>query len=205
MDKRTFGRLLREARRRSLLTLENLAEASGVSVRAISDMERGQSLPRQTTLIELMDALELDEDQRRRLVQASTRRTERVPGQLPPDLAAFRGREEALKRAHVFTSQVAVQAGHVVVVAVGGMAGVGKTTLAVHWAHRVADRFPDGQLYVNLRGFEDSGRPLDPGEALGGFLSALGVPSGEIPRGTEQRGDRRNSRRRQGSRPTPRL
>ncbi|MGW7571653.1 ATP-binding protein [Streptomyces tendae] len=189
MDKRTFGRLLREARRRSLLTLENLAEASGVSVRAISDMERGRSLPRQTTLVELMDALELDEDQRRRLVQASTRRTERVlPRQLPPDLAAFRGREEALTRAHGFTSQVAGQGGHVVVAAVGGMAGVGKTTLAVHWAHQMADRFPDGQLYVNLRGFEDSGRPLDPGEALGGFLSALGVPSGAIPRGTEQRG-----------------
>ena len=177
MDKKAFGRLLREARQRSLLTLENLAEASGVSVRAISDMERGQSLPRQATLSELMDALELDESQRRHLAQASVRRTEQVPQQLPPDLAAFRGREEALTTAHNFTSQIAARGGHVVIAAVDGMAGVGKTALAVHWAHQVADRFPDGQLYVNLRGFEPSGQPLDPEEALGGFLSALGVPS----------------------------
>ena len=74
MDRTAFGRLLREARQRSLLTLESLAEASGVSVRAISDMERGQSLPRQATLTELMDALDLGEDERRRFVEASVRR-----------------------------------------------------------------------------------------------------------------------------------
>ncbi|MFC9626161.1 ATP-binding protein [Streptomyces sp. NPDC056930] len=191
MDRTEFGRLLREARQRSLLTLESLAEASGVSVRAISDMERGQSLPRQATLSELMDALELDGDGRRRFVEASTRRTgqstRQVPRQLPPDLATFRGREEALAHVHGLTSHVAGRGGHVVVSAIGGMAGVGKTTLAVHWAHQVADRFPDGQLYVNLRGFEDTGRPLDPGEALAGFLDALGVPSSSVPRGTEER------------------
>ncbi|WEP00889.1 tetratricopeptide repeat protein (plasmid) [Streptomyces sp. FXJ1.172] len=195
MDRTAFGRLLREARRRSLLTLEGLAEASGVSVRAISDMERGQSLPRQATLTELMNALELGEDERRRFVEATMRRTGRaprqapgqVPRQLPPALAAFRGRAEALASAHRLTSQVAGRGGPVVVSAIGGMAGVGKTTLAVHWAHQVAGRFPDGQLYVNLRGFEDTGRPLDPGEALGGFLRALGVPSGDVPRDTAER------------------
>ncbi|MFE7401612.1 ATP-binding protein [Streptomyces sp. NPDC057557] len=187
MDEKTFGRLLREARQRALFTLERLAEVSGVSVRAISDMERGQSLPRQATLRELMDALGLDEDERRRLVRASTRSARQVPRQLPPDLAVFRGREEALTAVHAITSQVAARCGHVVIAAVGGMAGVGKTTLAVHWAHQVAEHFPDGQLYVNLRGFENSGRPLDPGEALAGFLGALGVPSSDIPRGTEER------------------
>ncbi|MFC8710867.1 ATP-binding protein [Streptomyces sp. NPDC057197] len=195
MDKSTFGRLLRQARQRSLLTLESLADASGVSVRAISDMERGRSLPRQATLAELLDALELDEDERRRLLQAtsSARRTRRqVPQQLPPDLTVFRGRAETLAAVGDLGERVAAGGGHgghgahVVVSAIGGMAGVGKTTLAVHWAHQVADRFPDGQLYVNLRGFEDSA-PLDPGEALGGFLSALGVPSGDIPSGTEER------------------
>ncbi|MFF2727761.1 ATP-binding protein [Streptomyces sp. NPDC058008] len=188
MSEETFGRLLREARQRSALTLERLSEASGVSVRAISDMERGRSLPRPSTLTELLDALEPDEDQRRHLAQASTPRADQVPRQLPPDLAVFRGHENALEAVHGFTDQVGGQAGHVVIAAVAGMAGVGKTTLAVHWAHQVADRFPDGQLYVNLRGFEESARPLDPGEALGGFLRALGVASEDIPPGTEERG-----------------
>ncbi|MEV0846171.1 helix-turn-helix domain-containing protein [Streptomyces sp. NPDC049954] len=185
MDTSTFGRLLRAARQRALLTLEGLAGASGVSVRAISDMERGKSLPRQATLAELMDALELGEDERRRLVHATARPSGLVPRQLPPDSPAFRGRQEALAAVHGFASQAA---GQVVISAIGGMAGVGKTALAVHWAHQVADRFPDGQLYVNLRGFDDSGRPLEPGEALGGFLTALGVPSTDIPRATERRG-----------------
>lgn len=194
MDGSSFGQLLRAARQRTLHTLESLAEASGVSVRAIGDMERGKSLPRQATLGELMDALELDEEQRRPLVQAATRRTQQAtrhpqqtPRQLPPDLTAFRGREDVLKAVHAATDQVAAGGGHVVISAIGGMAGVGKTALAVHWAHQVADRFPDGQLYVNLRGFEHSGKPLAPGEALGGFLRALGVPSGEIPPGTDER------------------
>ncbi|MFF4902745.1 helix-turn-helix domain-containing protein [Streptomyces sp. NPDC001068] len=192
MDRTEFGRLLREARQRTLLTLESLAELSGVSVRAISDMERGQSLPRQATLSELMDALELDEDERRRFVDASMRRAGEpevpIPRQLPPDLAVFRGREEALATMGGLPTRVAEQGGHVVVSAIGGMAGVGKTTLAVHWAHQVSDRFPDGQLYVNLRGFEDTGHPLDPAEALGGFLTALGVADRDIPGGTEERG-----------------
>ncbi|WP_416518469.1 ATP-binding protein [Streptomyces achromogenes] len=187
MDKSEFGRLLREARQRALLTLESLSEASGVSVRAISDMERGRSLPRQATLGELMDALGLDEAERRRFVEASTRHPQRVPRQLPPDLATFRGRAEALAAVHRIGAHVAGHGRHVVISAIGGMAGVGKTTLAVHWAHQVADRFPDGQLYVNLRGFEESGRPLDPGEALAGFLGALGVPSSSVPHGTEER------------------
>src|SRR5205823_13234449 len=64
---------------------------------------------------------------------------------------------------------------------VSGTAGVGKTALAVHWAHRVADRFPDGQLYVGLRGFDQDGAALDPGQALHGFLDAFGVPPARIP------------------------
>jgi tetratricopeptide (TPR) repeat protein len=73
----------------------------------------------------------------------------------------------------------------VVICAVSGAAGVGKTTLAVSWAHRVAGEFPDGQLYVNLRGFDQYSAPMDPAEAIRGFLDALGVPPHQIPTGLD--------------------
>ncbi|GIM91096.1 AfsR/SARP family transcriptional regulator [Paractinoplanes toevensis] len=91
------------------------------------------------------------------------------PAQLPAGVAGFTGRRaelDALDRAGA-------------VCVIHGTAGVGKTSLAVHWGHSARDRFPDGQLYVNLRGF-DAG-PLSPGVALRGFLDALGVPPARIP------------------------
>ncbi|MER6394992.1 tetratricopeptide repeat protein [Kitasatospora sp. NPDC001603] len=201
MEQATFGALLRAARGRARLTLDGLAGASGVSVRAIGDMERGRSVPRHGTLDELMDALALDEDERRTLTAAARRTADPapatttataatappVPRQLPPALRTFRGRDDVLARVRHLGGGPGDRAEHPPVVAVGGMAGVGKTSLAVHWAHRVADRFPDGQLYVNLRGFDPSGTGLDPAEALGGFLRALGVPGASIPDGAEER------------------
>ncbi|MEU1517456.1 BTAD domain-containing putative transcriptional regulator [Streptomyces sp. NPDC005811] len=106
------------------------------------------------------------------------------PSQLPYDLPLFTGREAELDEALALFDADQPRPGTVVIGAVGGMAGVGKTTLAVHWAHRIADRFPDGQLYVNLRGFDPSGAVMDPGEAVRGFLDALGVPPERVPHGT---------------------
>ncbi|WP_422739105.1 BTAD domain-containing putative transcriptional regulator [Micromonospora sp. WMMD729] len=113
------------------------------------------------------------------------------PAQLPGDPAWFTGRSVALRQLDALLPtdpEGAARAGEaggpgraVVISAIAGTAGVGKTTLAVHWAHRVAHRYPDGQLYVNLRGFDLDGRAVSPGEALRGFLEALHVPPQRIP------------------------
>ena len=71
--------------------------------------------------------------------------------------------------------------GTIVITAISGIGGIGKTALALRWGHQVATRFPDGQLYVNLRGYDPGGVPLTPAEAIRGFLDALGVPPAEIP------------------------
>jgi DNA-binding SARP family transcriptional activator/tetratricopeptide (TPR) repeat protein len=109
-----------------------------------------------------------------------------VPRQLPADTDAFTGRAAALEALDGLLGDQHGPAPRPLVVAViAGTAGIGKTTLAVHWAHRVADRFPDGQLYVNLRGFDPSGSPTAPAEAVRGFLDALQVPPQAIPAGLE--------------------
>ncbi|HEX6673473.1 MAG TPA: BTAD domain-containing putative transcriptional regulator [Actinomycetes bacterium] len=114
-----------------------------------------------------------------------------VPAQLPLGVAAFTGRDRELAR---LDGLLAAPGGNgagpprpaaVVISAISGTPGIGKTALAVHWAHRVAARFPDGQLYVNLRGFDPSGSVLDPAEVVRGFLDALGVPAERIPEGLD--------------------
>jgi DNA-binding SARP family transcriptional activator/tetratricopeptide (TPR) repeat protein len=107
------------------------------------------------------------------------------PKQLPADVPGFAGRAEALADLDKLMYQATSVPTAVLVTAVSGTAGVGKTATAVHWAHRVADRFPDGQLYVNLRGFDPGGRVVEPGTALRGFLGTLGVPADRIPVGTD--------------------
>ncbi|MGI5242512.1 AfsR/SARP family transcriptional regulator [Dactylosporangium sp. CA-139066] len=104
-----------------------------------------------------------------------------APAQLPMDVPGFTGRDEELARLDAVIGRAGVQATAVVVTAVSGMAGVGKTALALHWAHRRAAHFPDGQLYVNLRGFDPAGAATSPAEAVRGFLDALGVPAARIP------------------------
>jgi tetratricopeptide (TPR) repeat protein len=122
---------------------------------------------------------------------AAVRRRRGVPRQLPVAPVSFTGRVRELDRlSQALTAVVDIpgdggSAGVVVISAIAGTAGIGKTTLAVHWAHRVADRFPDGQLFVNLRGFDPGGTVMDPAEAVRGFLDALGVPAERIPVGLD--------------------
>jgi DNA-binding SARP family transcriptional activator/tetratricopeptide (TPR) repeat protein len=104
-----------------------------------------------------------------------------VPRQLPPDVAAFTGRADSLRTLDSLLDRRRKNGQSPVLFAIIGPPGIGKTALAVHWAHRSADRFPDGQLYANLRGFDPSGQVTTPAEALRGFLSALGVPWDGIP------------------------
>lgn len=118
-----------------------------------------------------------------------------VPRQLPAGAGFFAGREAELKELDALLDEAGLTddeqgddglSGTVVISAVAGMAGVGKTALAVHWARKVASRFPGGQLYVNLRGF-DTGPAVTPAEAAGWFLVALGVPAAQIPAAAQAR------------------
>ena len=103
-----------------------------------------------------------------------------VPRQLPPPPTHFVGRAEAVRR---LDAQWAAANGAptTVISTIGGTAGIGKTALALHWAHLHAEDFPDGQLYVNLRGFDPTGTPVQPMAAVRGFLTALGSSAQNVP------------------------
>jgi DNA-binding SARP family transcriptional activator/Flp pilus assembly protein TadD len=104
-----------------------------------------------------------------------------VPAQIPPEVAGFAGRATELRRLHQLLDATENDSAGMPVVVIAGTAGVGKTALAVRFAREAATRFPDGQLYVNLRGFDPSGAPADPGTALRGFLESLGVLAHQLP------------------------
>jgi DNA-binding SARP family transcriptional activator len=118
----------------------------------------------------------------------STAPKQLVPRQLPVDVDGFTGREQELAGLETLLGDGDDEGalGPVVVSAVVGTAGVGKSALAVHAAHRLAGRFPDGQLYVNLQGAAVGLAPLGPGEVLGRFLRGLGVDPAAIPSDLEE-------------------
>jgi tetratricopeptide (TPR) repeat protein/transcriptional regulator with XRE-family HTH domain len=182
-----FGEMVRAHRRRLGLTQEELAERTGLSVRGIGNLEAGRiAEPRPTTVRLLADAFGLAGAERDSFCLAAAGEVSggpsaRVPAQLPPDVSAFAGRDEQLTWLDALVSVEAAQPAAVVISAIAGTAGVGKTALAIHWAHRVANRFPDGQLYVNLRGFHPAGSAMSPAAAIRGFLDSFGVPPHRIP------------------------
>jgi len=194
-----FGGLLRRRRMAAGLTQEELAARTGLSIRAIRDLERGiTSRPYRNSIERLADALGLTSGGRAEFVEAArpvneigagTREpppTGPVPRQLPAAATDFTGRSAELATLTELSRPGGVT---LVVSAAGGIAGVGKTALAVYWAHQAAGQFPDGQLYVDLRGY-DPGQEMLPTDALAGFLRALGVAGQDIPAEQDDRAAR---------------
>ncbi|MER5279396.1 tetratricopeptide repeat protein [Streptomyces sp. NPDC002809] len=200
-DLGAFGAALRELRVAASLTLEGLAEASGVSVRGIGDLERGRrAAPQRRTVAALADGLELGEEDRERLL--ATARAGRSTGYSPAGVRAFpRGIDDFVGRSRELTSlaglaeAAAARSGRAgdgpgsraappVTVAVSGPPGTGKTTLALHAARELAGRFPDGQLVVDLRGMDDE--PPGPAELMVTVLKALQVADRELAKAGPQ-------------------
>ncbi|MBB5874405.1 tetratricopeptide (TPR) repeat protein [Allocatelliglobosispora scoriae] len=192
-----LARLLRDLRRRHArrrggaeLTYRELAALTGWSHGIIGEYLAGRVLPpteRFDVLIRLLGAGPAEQgalatardrvEEARRPAAAPLA----VPRQLPGEAFGFTGRESQLAELDALLDRGAHTIGTVC-----GTAGVGKTTLAVRWAHRTADRFPDGQLYADLRGYDD-GAPLLPGDTLARFMRALGATATEIPTDLDER------------------
>jgi tetratricopeptide (TPR) repeat protein/transcriptional regulator with XRE-family HTH domain len=194
-----FGKLLRRLRADAGFTQEELAEAAGVSYRSISDLERGINLTaRKDTARLLADGLRLEGETRKAFEMAARGRAV-VPGPwpgraaasamrtLPRDVANFSGREMELARLVDAAGAAAYRGGVIGIHAIGGMAGIGKTTLAVHAAHRLADHFPDGQVFLRLHAHTPGQSPLDPADALASLLLTVGLSAAQVPDGMEAR------------------
>ncbi len=204
---RSFGFLLRQLRTEAGLTQEGLAEAARISYRSVSDLERGVNrTARRETARLLADALGLSDAQRAAFEAAARGQPSAFlasapdapltgqPGAvaaatrtLPRDTTSFTGRERELAAVLDAVAGPAVSGGIVGICAIGGMAGIGKTALAVHAAHRLAGRFPDGQIFLPLHGYTPGQRPVDPAEALASLLETAGIATRQIPAGTEAR------------------
>jgi transcriptional regulator with XRE-family HTH domain len=195
------GELLRALRLDADLTQEELAERAGLTARTIRNIETARATPRASTLVLLAGALRLDAEERHQLVgpagaahrepvaDATTvpprDREALIPAQLPAQAGGFVGR---LAEVATLDRVIGKPTGAVLRMAVvTGPSGIGKTALATRWAHRFAAEFPDGQLYVDLRGSGSAGSPLDARTVLRRFLTALGRPVTEIPADLDER------------------
>ncbi|MEU4251905.1 helix-turn-helix domain-containing protein [Amycolatopsis sp. NPDC026612] len=181
----SLGRLLREHRSGVGWTIEELAHRAGVSPRTVSDLERDRvRRPQRRTLTAVLDALGLaaaDRDLVRRT--AGVDRSPPGPCPMPAPPPHFTGRRDARDAIRALAG--ADTAGPAPVAVVTGQPGVGKTALALHVAHELADMYPDGRFFVDLRGTQPF--PATPAEALRRLLLALGVAEGRIPAGLDER------------------
>ncbi|MGA6167441.1 tetratricopeptide repeat protein [Amycolatopsis magusensis] len=187
-DEAAFGALLLRHRRAAGLTQADLAENSGVSIRALSDLERGRALGAQRrSATALADALGLVGGDRQEFLEAARlgrRRTPKTEEEsdsapsvtLPPSVPDLLGREGELAKLH---REAVSDAAGGVVVSVVGHPGVGKTALAVTAAHQLRPQFPDGAFALDLRGMDEE--PTSPRTALTQLLRALNVPPQQIP------------------------
>lgn len=201
-----LARALRQLRRRHArrnsdteLSYRELAAKSGYAHGVIGDYFTGKVLPPTDRLDVLADLLGATGPERRSLATARDQIDEfrRHPGAqagstaaarrtLPPDVAAFTGRESQLRE----LMAAARPAGPVDLFTIGGMAGVGKTAFAVRAAHRLAGEYPDGQIYLPLHGHTPGQRPVQPADALASLLQITGTAPRQLPSGLEARASR---------------
>ncbi|TDD60451.1 XRE family transcriptional regulator [Kribbella antibiotica] len=180
-----FGPVLRKFRKAAGLSQERLAEVSGVSAAAIKTLEAGRRrYPWTQTVGLLADGLQLSNDERAELKAAAARPKAGID-RLPPDVADFVGRAEQIATVSDLLTGGGQAPGVVVISAIAGMGGVGKTALAVRVARDLAGQFADGVLYVNLRGF-GVGEPMTPLEALNTLLQQLGFALQRPPETAEE-------------------
>lgn len=188
---RDFGSLLREQRLRAGLSQEKLAYRASLSPQAISLLERGvRRHPRRQTIDALADALDLTVEDREVLLHTARRQSAAAQGhlaQLPEVVPSFTGREDDLHAVLAAASSAPANKISVSITAIDGMAGSGKTALAVKAAHELAPQFVDGQLFLDLHGFTEGLPPDDPFDTLGSALRSLGLPGQAIPETLDER------------------
>ena len=205
----SFAGLLRQLRGEARLTQEELAEAAGLSTRSVSDLERGISrTAHKDTARLLADALGLAEPARAPFLAAARGKSPpqdvlaasqgEAPGAftaaatrtLPRDTVSFTGRGRELARMLEALTPTAASGVVPGIHAIDGMAGIGKTTFAVHAAHELAGSFPDGQFFLPLHAHTSGQLPVDPADALASLLLTAGVGAQQIPPGLEARAAR---------------
>jgi tetratricopeptide (TPR) repeat protein/transcriptional regulator with XRE-family HTH domain len=198
---------LRRLRRERDLSMREMARPLSLAAHsAVADFESGRRLPAPDILAAYERYFSLSPGsllalRRKALAERAEEEARRVspgkravalnlatPAQLPHDISAFVGRQRELRRLHeaIAGPQSAQRTATFVICSIDGIAGVGKSALAMHFAHRIADHFPDGQLYLDLRAYDPRSAPLTPSQALRQLLRALGSDSARLPADTAE-------------------